>query len=69
MGKKLIGTTFIGFVALILGCSGGNAEQKKDAYLDAPSVPPVTEAKAQQDRGISPEVARGMAELGLAGKR
>lgn len=49
------------------GCSGG--EEAKDANLNAPTVAPVSESKSQQERGISPEVAKGMAEPGLGGKR
>ncbi|OWU65505.1 MAG: hypothetical protein CBB60_004340 [Armatimonadetes bacterium Cent15-Ar3] len=69
MGRKLIWSSFATAALLLAGCSGAGSEDAKDAFLDAPSKPPVSEAKAQQDRGISPEVAQGMAEPGLGGKR
>ena len=68
MGRKLS----LAIVSILLfagfGCSGGEGAAK-DSHLDAPTVAPVPESKSQQERGISPEVARGMAEPGLAGKR
>lgn len=67
MGRKLTGLSLIGL--LVLGCGGPSNEEAKGAYLDAPSKPPVSESQAQADRGISPEVAQGMAEPGLGGKR
>ncbi|MDH4388192.1 MAG: hypothetical protein QE269_05660 [Fimbriimonas sp.] len=69
MGRKLIALCLFTLSVPLLGCSGSGSEETKGAYLDAPIKPGVSEAKAQQDRGISPEVARGMAEPGLAGKR
>ena len=54
-------------VIAVIGC--GNKDRDEKAFLDAPETKPVSEAKSQQERGISPEVARGMAEPGLGGKR
>lgn len=67
MVKQLKIALLLGSVIVVVGC--GSKDRDEKAFLNSPEIKPVSEAKSQQERGISPEVARGMAEPGLGGKR
>ena len=54
-------------VVVLTGCAKDDKDEK--AFLDAPASKSAPEAQSQKERGISPEMAKKMAEPGLDGKR